>query len=58
MFQCYYQAHLYGGAFLQPTLSYIPTPGTSSSLSGAWVATVRRRSWFTRLPGRARIAST
>ena len=41
MFQTYYQAHLYGGAFFQPTLSYIPTPGASSSLSGAWAMTLR-----------------
>jgi porin len=41
MFQGYYQAHLYGGAFLQPTLSYIPTPGASSSLGGAWAMTMR-----------------
>ncbi len=41
MFQTYYQAHLYGGTFLQPTLSYIPTPGASSSLGGAWALTMR-----------------
>jgi porin len=41
MFQGYYQAHLYGGAFIQPTLSYIPTPGASSSLPGAWAMTMR-----------------
>jgi len=41
MFQTYYQAHLYGGAFFQPTLSYIPTPGASSSLGGAWAMTMR-----------------
>ena len=41
MFQGYYQAHLYGGAFLQPTLSYIPTPGASASLPAAWAFTMR-----------------
>ena len=41
MFQTYYQAHLYGGAFLQPTLSYIPTPGASASLPAAWAFTLR-----------------
>ena len=41
MFQTYYQAHLYGGAFLQPTISYIPTPGDSASLPAAWAFTLR-----------------
>jgi len=41
MFQGYYQAHIYGGAFFQPTFSYIPTPGASSSLGGAWAMTLR-----------------
>ncbi len=41
MFQTYYQAHIYGGAFFQPTFSYIPTPGASSSLGGAYALTLR-----------------
>lgn len=41
MFQTYYQAHLIGGAFFQPTFSYIPTPGASSSLGGAYAMTLR-----------------
>jgi porin len=41
MFQTYYQAHLYGGVFLQPVLSYIPTPGASASLPSAWAFTLR-----------------
>jgi len=41
MFQTYYQAHIYGGAFFQPTFSYIPTPGASSSLGGAYAMTLR-----------------
>lgn len=41
MFQAYYQAHLIGGAFLQPTLSYIPTPGASPNLPAAWALTMR-----------------
>jgi len=41
MFQSYYQAHIYAGAFIQPTVSYIPTPGASSSLGGAWALTMR-----------------
>jgi Carbohydrate-selective porin len=41
MFQGYYQAHLVGGAFLQPGVSYIPTPGVSPDLGGAWALTFR-----------------
>jgi porin len=41
MFQCYYQAHLYAGAFFQPAISYIPTPGVSSSFGSAWAVTFR-----------------
>lgn len=41
MFQGYYQAHLYAGAFFQPAISYIPTPGASSSLGSALAVTFR-----------------
>jgi len=41
MFQTYYQAHITGGAFFQPTVSYIPTPGANASLGGAWALTFR-----------------
>lgn len=41
MFQGYYQAHLYAGAFFQPALSYIPTPGVGPKLAGAWALTFR-----------------
>jgi porin len=41
MFQGYYQAHLVAGTFFQPTVSYIPTPGASASLGGAWALTFR-----------------
>ncbi len=41
MFQYYYQAHLVGGTFFQPAVSYIPTPGADSSLGGAWALTFR-----------------
>jgi porin len=41
MFQSYYQAHLYGGTFFQPALSYIPTPGASPSIPSAWAVTLR-----------------
>jgi porin len=41
MFQGYYQAHLYGGAYFQPAVTYIPTPGASPSLGGVWAVTFR-----------------
>lgn len=41
MFQTYYQAHLIGGTFVQPAITYIPTPGASSSLAGAWCVTMQ-----------------
>jgi porin len=41
MFQVYYQAHLYGTTFLQPTVTYIPTPGLSSAVPGALATTLR-----------------
>ena len=41
MFQTYYQAHLVGGAFFQPGVSYMPTPGADETLGGAWALTFR-----------------
>lgn len=41
MFQGYYQAHLVGGTFFQPAVSYIPTPGADADLGGAWALTFR-----------------
>jgi porin len=41
MFQAYYQAHLFASVFLQPTISYIPTPGLSPTLPGALATTLR-----------------
>ena len=35
MFQAYYQAHLFAATFLQPTVSYIPTPGAAPDLPPA-----------------------
>ena len=31
MFQAYYQAHITHGAFFEPAISYIPTPGIPAS---------------------------
>jgi porin len=41
MLQAYYQAHLVAATFLQPTVSYIPTPGVSSATPGALALTMR-----------------
>jgi porin len=41
MLQAYYQAHLYATTFLQPTITYIPTPGLSPNLPGALAMTLR-----------------
>lgn len=41
MLQSYYQARVGNGIYLQPTLTYIPTPGASPSLNSAWAATLR-----------------
>jgi porin len=40
MLQSYYQAEIAKGIYLQPTLTYIPTPGASPDYKGAWAATV------------------
>jgi porin len=41
MFQAYYQAHLFAATFLQPTVTYIPTPGLAPDLPGALTSTLR-----------------
>lgn len=41
MLQAYYQAHLFATTFLQPTVTYIPTPGASPTLPGALAMTMR-----------------
>ncbi len=41
MFQAYYQAHLIAGTYLEPAISYIPTPGASPDLGAAWATTLR-----------------
>ena len=41
MFQAYYQAHVYSTIFLQPTVSYIPTPAAAPNLPGALALTMR-----------------
>jgi porin len=41
MYQAYYQAKVIDGIYLEPVISYIPTPGASSTLSPAWAGTMR-----------------
>jgi porin len=41
MFQAYYQAHLYAATFLQPTVSFIPTPGAAPDLPPTVTTTLR-----------------
>jgi porin len=41
MFQAYYQAHITDGAYFEPALSYIPTPGANPHLEAAWALTLR-----------------
>jgi len=39
--QAYYQAMVVSGIYLEPALSYIPTPGASKTLDAAWAGTLR-----------------
>ena len=41
MFQAYYQAHLFNSTFLQPTMTYIPTPGALPTVPAALAGTMR-----------------
>jgi carbohydrate-selective porin OprB len=48
MFQVYYQAHLIGGMYFEPAITYIPTPGANPDrpgakrdLDAAWATTVQ-----------------
>ncbi len=41
MLQAYYQAHLFASTFLQPTVTYIPTPGESPTVPGSFMTTLR-----------------
>jgi porin len=41
MLQAYYQAHLIGTTFLQPTISYIPNPGLSPQIQGSVAMTAQ-----------------
>jgi porin len=41
MLQSYYQARLANGLYLQPTLTYIPSPGASPDFNRAWATSMR-----------------
>lgn len=41
MTQAYYQAQMIPNVYLEPALTYIPTPSASPNLSAAWAATLR-----------------
>jgi porin len=41
MLQAYYQAHLFGTAYFQPAVTFIPNPGASPNLSPTWTLTMR-----------------
>lgn len=41
MFQTYYQANLWRSIYLEPAITYIPTPGANSNLGGAWASTIQ-----------------
>lgn len=40
MYQLYYQAAMNSVVYLQPVITYIPTPGASSTLAAAWAGTL------------------
>ena len=41
MFQTYYQVQMMKDLYLEPVLSYIPTPGAGTNLNPAWAGTLR-----------------
>jgi porin len=41
MVQGYYQAHLFGTAYFQPAVTFIPNPGANPNRSAAWTLTLR-----------------
>ncbi len=41
MYQAYYQAKLMQGIYLEPVISYVPTPGESNNLNSVWAGTLR-----------------
>jgi porin len=46
MFQTYYQANLWKSLYLEPGLTYIPTPGAQPNLASAWALTIQMVALF------------
>ena len=46
MLQSYYQAHLFHSTYLEPVITYIPTPGGGNHLPQTWVATIQMMTLF------------
>jgi porin len=46
MIATYYQLHLIGGLFFQPTLTYLPNPGASTTVPGAVAMTLQATMLF------------
>lgn len=46
MIQGYYQAHLFHTTYLEPVITYIPTPGAGDHLPQTWIATLQMITLF------------
>lgn len=46
MFQGYYQAHLFHTTYLEPVITYIPTPGRGNHLPQTWIGTLQMITLF------------
>ncbi len=46
MLQGYYQAHLFCSTYLEPVITYIPTPGGGNDLPQTWVGTIQMMTLF------------
>lgn len=46
MLQGYYQAHLFHSTYLEPVITYIPTPGGGNNLPQTWTATIQMMTLF------------
>ena len=46
MLQGYYQAHLFHTTYLEPVITYIPTPGGGNDLPQTWIATIQMMTLF------------
>ena len=46
MLQGYYQAHLFLATYIEPAITYIPTPGAGKDLPQTWTASVQMMTLF------------